>query len=56
MAAGSRTIRLDLSNALYAPLEYYALNKDIGVQDYLRHLIVEWVADHPLPEEDDADS
>lgn len=49
MAASSRVIRLDLSPALYAPLEHHALEQDVGVADFLRYLVVQWASEHPLP-------
>jgi len=53
MTPRSRVIRLDLSNTLYAPLEHHALTLDVGVTDLLRHLIVDWAKEHPLPPEDE---
>lgn len=56
MSAHTRTIRLDLSTTLYEPLEHYATALDIGVSDMVRHLIVRWAADNPIPEVDEAES
>lgn len=42
-----RTLRLDICTDIYDVLENEALNRDIGVPDIVRHIIVEWMAENP---------
>lgn len=56
MAARTRIVRLDLSPALYDPLEYAALEADVGVMDQIRHILVEWSRHNPMPEDVEANS
>ena len=44
-----RTIRLEISLEFYDALEAHALERDVGIADVLRHVVIEWLDDNPAP-------
>jgi hypothetical protein len=45
----SRTIRLDISPSIYNVLEWNAIEKDMGISDIIRRVVIEWCKSNPVP-------